>query len=647
MRYHDYPKMLEEHYVRRMRATYHARAERLAAIRTAEQARAYRDHARGALATAFGPLPEKTPLNTRTWRVEECDGYRLEYLTFESRPGYWVTANLYVPAGATGPTPSVLFACGHYPEGKAGELYVAATMRLAQSGFVVLSYDPINQGERGLYGLLDPDERLTGHCCGGHQIVGRQLHACGEFLGTWRLWDGIRALDCLLERPEVDPARVGVTGNSGGGTLSAYLWALEPGLRAVASSCWCTSYLLDLENSMPADEEQYPPGLVAAGLDKADFFLARAGEPTLLLGQEFDFFDDRGLREAYEEIRRLHGQLGGDPAECVLAMDNRAHELSPAAVTAIGEFFHQVLGGEGGVAPQPEVLHTIPELQVTPEGDVCRAGSRPMYELIAERARAVAQTRRSWPTEELGEVVREALGVPESEVVPHHRRLFHTPTVREGTGQQVLRFVVEPAPELLLPLRRVCREQSPYRLNPAERVVLYLPNVDSQTELADPATLAGEEDFWTLDVRGLGEGLYNLDDAAVLYGREYMLTGHAVLYGESLLGDRLADVLAAVRLLRSEGAREVHLVGRKQGAILALLAGVLDPEIATVASRECPESFLALATAPFTFWPAVNFPRGGLAKFVLPEVRQALGERLVEDTRADAAEFAEVVAGKS
>jgi hypothetical protein len=142
-----------------------------------------------------------------------------------------------------------------------------------------------------------------------------------------------------------------------------------------------------------------------------------------------------------------------------------------------------------------------------------------------------------------------------------------------------------------------------------------------------------------LDVRGLGEGLFSLEDPYALYGHDYMLTAQALLFGENLLADRLADVLGALRLLRAEGAGEIHLAGRKQGAVLALLAGLLDPRVATVASYEAPDSFLALASAPRTFWPAVNFPRGVLAAFDLPAARAALGSRLAADTRSDSVEF--------
>ena len=98
-----------------------------------------------------------------------------------------------------------------------------------------------------------------------------------------------------------------------------------------------------------------------------------------------------------------------------------------------------------------------------------------------------------------------------------------------------------------------------------------------------------------------------------------------------LRGDQQGGIFRIYRRLDSEGAADIRLVGWKQGALLALLAGVLDPAIDAVSSREAPESFLALATAPYTFWPSVNFPRNALKHFDLKEVRAALGTRLIED----------------
>jgi hypothetical protein len=215
-----------------------------------------------------------------------------------------------------------------------------------QEGYAVLVYDPINQGERKIYSLLGfPQESPHKfNATIGHNHIGKQLLACGESLSAWMVWDGMRGLDYLFTRTEIDKKRIGVTGNSGGGALSAFLWALDKRIGMVASSCWTTSYLYDIENEMPGDNEQYPIGMLAEGLDKIDFFMARAGEPALLLGQERDFFDDRGLKEGYQDLLRLHLLLGGEKTTCQLQMDSITHSYSAINQIAMVKFFKLSLG---------------------------------------------------------------------------------------------------------------------------------------------------------------------------------------------------------------------------------------------------------------------------------------------------------------
>ncbi len=639
MHYHDYPKQLEQCYIKRLRRVYAKRAKLLKTMRSEAHAEQYRERVRKTIVASFGRLPERSPLNVRVWKTNQYGDHSIRHLTYESRPGFIVSANLYLPLSAPGPLPGVLFPCGHSGNGKAYPLYVEACIRLAREGYAVLIYDPVNQGERDLYSALETGGRVTReNPCSGHNIIGRQLHASGDWLGAWMVWDGLRGADLLAQHPEVDGARLAVAGQSGGGTLSAYLWAMDPRFRAVASSCWCTSYLNDLENGMPADDEQYPPGFLAAGLDKIDMFMARAGEPTLLLGQELDFFDDRGLRAGYAELLRLHRLLGGRDEDCRLELDKGTHAFSQANQRAMLSFFNRVFGKAPPAPDRPVEPHSESDLQVTPDCHVDAAGSRPMRELVAERARAIT-ARRPAALGRLPAIVRQTLGIAASRAVPHYRRLLHTASVRPGTGQHVYRFAVETEVDLCCVLRRVCRHGTPCRLSPGTAAVIYLPDMDSQKELEDPDTMSGVEDFWVFDARGLGEGLAGIDDPWNLYGHEYMAAGHALLFGETLLGDRVGDVLAAVRLLRLEGAAEIRLVGRRQGGIIALLAGLLDRRIAGVDCLKTPESFLELASAPYTYWPAVNFPHGVLARFDLPEVRATLRERLGRDTRADPIAF--------
>ena len=128
----------------------------------------------------------------------------------------------------------------------------------------------------------------------------------------WRAWDGIRALDYLLTRPEVDPRHVGVTGNSGGGTMTTWLCGVEQRWTMAAPSCFVTTFRRNLENELPADTEQCPPQALALGLDHADFLAALAPKPVIILAKEKDYFDVRGLEEAFARLKRLYGLLGAE-----------------------------------------------------------------------------------------------------------------------------------------------------------------------------------------------------------------------------------------------------------------------------------------------------------------------------------------------
>ncbi len=640
MLYRDYPKLMEDYYIRRIRQTYLERQQRIRDINTPAQARAYRDRCRRAIRASFGPLPPKTPLNAWTVKVSGFEDFTIEHVLFESRPGFCVSANFYLPKTRSQPVPAVLFACGHSPNGKAWPLYVETCLRLVGAGFAVLSYDPISQGERNMYSWVpDPEHPLRANACAAHNVIGKQLGACGEFFGTWRAWDGIRGVDYLVSRPEVDARRLGVTGQSGGGTLSAYLWALEPRLKMVASSCWCTSYLMDLENSMPADSEQYPPGFIGAGLDKIDLFMARAGEAALLLGQEYDFFDDRGLKQGYRELRKIHTLLGAPVTTCRLSMDVQKHAYTVPQQEVMLSFF-AAQAGMPKPAPRP-LITALPEAQilVTPHGDVHPQHSRYIKTLITETARETVRNRPAIALSRLPALMRKVLKVKPPAKTPYHRRLFHLGQGRECNNQHVSRFVVETAPGIQCMLRHVHSEWNPYRLTPLPECHLYLPTLCSQSALANPAVMPGVSDFWILDVRGLGEGAISEKDPLDHYGHDYMIQGQALLYGETLLGDRLSDVLAVIRLLRVEGAREVHLAGHGQGAILALMAGALDDMITTVTAWDAPESILKMVCSPLNDWPSVNFPRNILKHFDLPDIRRFLGKRLTASPAGSPEQF--------
>ncbi len=305
-----FPRMVQEYFVDRLREVERKRLEVFDALSSQADAEAHVRSVRDRVARSFGPLPEKTPLKPRITGGFERDTYRVENVLFESRPGFLVSANLYLP-NSDGPAPGVVGTCGHSSNGKAGDTYQAFAQGLARQGYVVLLFDPIGQGERQQY--LDYElQSILGSGTREHLHAGNQQFLVSEFFGTWRAWDGIRALDYLLTREEVDPKHVGITGNSGGGTMTTWLTGLEQRWTMAAPSCFVTTFRHNLENELPADTEQCPPRALALGLDHEDFIAAMVPKPVILLGKEKDFFDVRGTEEVYGRLKRLWKLLGAE-----------------------------------------------------------------------------------------------------------------------------------------------------------------------------------------------------------------------------------------------------------------------------------------------------------------------------------------------
>ncbi len=189
-----------------------------------------------------GAFPVKSPLRATIVRSIDKPGYRIENVLFCSRPDFWVTANLYVPTTGKGPFPAVLSPCGHYALGRTLPQYQSAYISLVKSGFVVLAYDPIGQGERRQYWNPATNVSDIGGPVFEHSMMGQQLLLLGETLTGYMLWDGIRAIDYLLTRSEVDSARIGCAGHSGGGTITKFLTVVDDRIQCAAILEGGTSY---------------------------------------------------------------------------------------------------------------------------------------------------------------------------------------------------------------------------------------------------------------------------------------------------------------------------------------------------------------------------------------------------------------------
>lgn len=271
-----------------------------------------REEMRTHFLNALGGLPGQRGDLAVRWCGEplQREGYTIERLIYESLPQVPVTANLYRPTGAEGPLPAVLFVCGHAREAKAYPPYQRVCRDLALAGMIVLAIDPLGQGERLSYADLEGDDRKASWGTQEHSYTGFQCTLTGSNIARYFIWDAVRGVDLLVSLPDVDANRVGVTGNSGGGTQTSLLLMVEPRIAAAVPCTYTNERLTYMATGQAHDAEQNYFGAIQAGFNYADMLAAIAPKPLQIGAVASDFFPVDGTMAAYEELRQIYEQYG-------------------------------------------------------------------------------------------------------------------------------------------------------------------------------------------------------------------------------------------------------------------------------------------------------------------------------------------------
>ena len=316
-----------------------------------------------------GTFPPKTPLNARTAGVVKKDFYRIEKIIFESQPGFYVTAAMFIPNQLKGKTAAIIFTSGHAQEAFRWPDYQKVCINLVEKGFVVLAFDPIGQGERVQYYSSELEKSLVGDAVFEHSYVGEQCFLTGSSLARFMIWDGIRAVDYLLTRNEVDPERIGITGHSGGGTQSAYIAAFDERILAVAPECYLTNLRRLWEGDGPQDAEQNLYHGIASGIDLADLLEVRAPKPALQITTTQDFFPIQGAMETEREVQKIYHAFGKDE-NFNRVEDDALHSVTHKNREARNAFFQKQLSLPGDPTDNEVEFLTPEELQITEKGQV-------------------------------------------------------------------------------------------------------------------------------------------------------------------------------------------------------------------------------------------------------------------------------------
>ncbi len=651
------------------------RAAAVAAIHTRARALARQAKVRAQILSLIGALPQRTPLNAKFVGETQADGFRIRKVLFESQPNFFVTALLYVPDGApaSGKRAAILMSPGHAPSGKVGDAPVAAIF--AHNGFIVLSYDPIGQGERLQYpDPTKPGVSLAVRPTGEHGEASLQPMLIGDTFARYEVWDAMRAVDFLASLPEVDPRRIGALGCSGGGTITALTGALDTRIAAIGTACYITSFDALLPSLGPQDAEQSTPRFISSGLGFPDWIELAAPRPYAVLSTYSDMFPFSGARATVIEARRFYSLF--DPASAGMAIAGTApsipptptapalnadttNEVSPQArlkwITGPGghgalmpimgnivSFFlrnlqpgadpdHPFLPAGNGPRAAMTLIADLPKdaFQVTTTGQV--ATSHPdcatVYTLNKKRAaRLVPAHRPLIAFDQLSAIIRNVTGAE----------------ARPGASKFDAALLVAKSGPLDFPTAGGLHLQADLAVpstpgrHPA--VVLLVSNSihgsDSiaQANLAKFDSLAAQANIvLAITPRPSPEGTDDMK--APLLGPFYLLSLRADLVGRTLVGLRSDDVIRAVDYLaRRDDVDPTRISAEASGhmGLVLLHAGVLDRRIRHIEVDHVLTSYRSLIDAPLPTGAPEDVVPGILLHYDIPDLVRALGNRLEE-----------------
>jgi hypothetical protein len=363
------------------------------------------------LLAMLGGLPsERTPLHPQITGQIQMDGFHIEKLIFESLPGVYVSALVYVPEDGIESHPAVLVPVGHAANGKA--YYQALCQRLVQRGYVVICWDAVGQGERSQFWDARAGKSRYNLICAEHAVLGNLAYLANTNLARWEIWDGMRALDYLLTRPEVDPRRINITGSSGGGFQAAHIAALDSRIKAAAPSCYITALPMRVYNRIfkdpDSDPEQDLYGMISNHADHAGLLLMMYPRPVFVAAAVLDFFPIEGTRKTVREVTELYRKF--HHADRIgVAEGYHDHQYSPENQEAAIDFLDHFNGlpARRGLPPVRQLDEKA--LQCTRTGQVM---------LDFENARSLMEVIREYYEEHKSQPAKTLKQLYESELYP-------------------------------------------------------------------------------------------------------------------------------------------------------------------------------------------------------------------------------------
>jgi dienelactone hydrolase len=619
-------------YLQKLTTSFEAERERVvSSVKTPAEVEAYQSTTRRLLQDTLGSWPERTALNPKPAGKIERPEFVIEKVIFGSRPGVYVTANVYVPRKAAAPFPAVLASVGHWGAGKAFPDYQQLAAYLAERGVLVLVYDLPGMGER--VETWNPVTRRPFVHPGTSEYfvttehglaAGRMILTSGSLL-PYLLWDAMRAMDYLAGRPDVDTRRMAATGVSGGGWYTEALAAIDSRVRVAIPVCYggCTA-----------------DNLFRAKIGILDVDALMAPRPLLLIEATGDTRESVAgklrRREFVGEFYRAAG--AGDRTKFMIA--DGPHGYDPPMFPVIFDWLARWLPvsrpPESG-SWRPAVLESEAALACTNSGQVATSlGGKTLFTLAKAEVRRLAATR-ALPRERSDcDAWRGRLRKRLSERLAMGGRgaaLSSSVLGRSDKGAYMVeRLVYRPEPDIFIPALLFL----PKKQGPAPTVVVVNEEGKSGGEIVDrllaPLCKAGCA-VLAIDPRGVGETAApprRSEYAELVMGGDASHAYTALRADRTLIGMRVFDLMRAADYIEARpelDRKNIAVVGIGSGGLLALCASVLDSRFLRVGMAGTVISYAAVVENEYYAHALSGFVPGALRDFDLPELAALLAPR--------------------
>ncbi len=542
--------------------------------------------------TILGDFPEKSPLNAKVIGIIQQKDFRIEKIIFESIPGRYVTANLYIPEGKK-KYPVAIELCGHSLNGKAP--VSSAAILMVRNGIAVFILDPLGQGER-LQLIDERGKALTRGVTTEHTLLNAGCNLVGSSLAAQEYRDNHRAVDYLTTREDIDTGKIGVYGSSGGGTQAAYMIGMDNRIQVAAICSFFSQRERVMELQGPSDGCQHIPYEGREQIEVADLAMMMAPKPVLILSGKYDFVDLWGAQQGFKELQKAYTVLGVKENVDMLTVET-GHGLGHEKQLRLVAWFKQWLCNDK-TPVKPAGSYNIPstELLCTSTGQV-NTGIKESISLmqanhlLVKQYAASREEFRKQSDQQRQAKVLELLGIS----LPKGAITIDQTGHEVARDYQLYKYQIIRNGEMPVP----CLVLVPDKVNPNEPVVLQLNEDGKDAFVREYENIAPYITQGTIlvvaDLRGCGEttdpASYN---DAKYWNREYRNAMISMHIGHPIMGQRVIDLLSTLDFISTQEPLKGHAVKVIANGLygpVTIHAAFLDKRIQQVVITKSIKSF--------------------------------------------------------